>query len=194
MSRVPGYCRAKGCELPASRTGYCASHDHVARKEKREKNKPKAKQAPLQRSAFTSTRTAIKKVSPTNLKNTSNGERLTEKEIKERLQYAFSQKAYATDMSMACDCCEQSTWDDHDHTISKKRCKELGKTELVYDVDNIEYSCRECHVRWESYKSGEFRLHKNFQKRMDYMKIHDYESWVKRMEVAELFNRPTQTV
>ncbi len=58
MSRIPGYCRAKGCERPASRTGYCASHDAVERAEKRDKTKPVKKSVPIRKSVA-----PIKKVS-----------------------------------------------------------------------------------------------------------------------------------
>ena len=83
---------------------------------------------------------------------------------------------------------------DHDHTVSQQRCKELGKTELIWDPANIEYSSRQAHMEWESYKSGEFHKHKNFERRMAFMKENDYEGYVKRMEVVELFNRPKQTI
>lgn len=114
--------------------------------------------------------------------------------IKRELQEAYAYKATLTANQMHCDGCESTYWDDRDHTISQKRCKDIGKPELIWNVDNIEYSCRECHMAWESYKSGEFRHHKNFERRMAFMKEHDYEGYVKRMEVVELFNRPKQTV
>jgi hypothetical protein len=114
--------------------------------------------------------------------------------IKAQLERAYAEKARITDCQTACSGCEQSEWDDHDHTISQKRCKDIGKPELITNVDNFEYSCRQCHMEWESYKSGEFRKHKNFQKRMDFMKDHDYQGYVKRMEVVELFNKPQETV
>ena len=80
-----------------------------------------------------------------------------------------------------CECCGAALADDHDHTISQKRCKELKKTELIWDPENWSRSCRRCHSEWESYKSGKFRNHKNYVKRMWFMKKHDPEGYRKRL-------------
>ncbi len=114
--------------------------------------------------------------------------------IKRDLTLAYELKALRTGNQTSCSGCQSTYWDDHDHTIAQKRCKEIGKPELIINVDNFEYSCRQCHIEWESYKSGEFRHHKNFARRMAFMKEHDYEGYVKRMEVVELFNRPKETI
>lgn len=106
----------------------------------------------------------------------SDGSRVTESQIKNRLKKLGT--AYGVCM---CACCGKNISQDNDHTIAKARCKQLRKTELIWDVNNIETSCRSCHEQWESYKSGEFVRHANFEKRMDYMKIHDPEGWQKRM-------------
>lgn len=76
---------------------------------------------------------------------------------------------------------------DHDHTISQKRCKELGKIELIWDFDNIVYSSRKAHMEWESYKSGLFMNHANFKERMEFLKEHDPEGYQKRKQVVDSF-------
>lgn len=93
-----------------------------------------------------------------------------------------------------CEGCGSSAAVDHDHTISQKRCKELHMTELIWDEDNIVFSCRSCHMAWESYKSGEFAKHYNIEKRMIYMLQYDREGFIKRLifipegEVQERLN------
>ena len=43
----------------------------------------------------------------------------------------------------------------HSHLISRKRCKEIGRPELIYDRENIQYHCmnfgehKGCHEKWE---------------------------------------------
>lgn len=127
-------------------------------------------------------RVAIAKVSP------------KQASIKSDLQKAYAHKATLTCNQTYCSGCHSTYWDDHDHSISQKRCKQLGKPELITDLDNIEYSCRECHQNWESYKSGAFIKHKNFETRMAYVKKHDYETWTKRIQVWGQFTKPTNTI
>ena len=73
----------------------------------------------------------------------------------------------------------------HDHTISQKRCKQLKKPWLIWHEGNIEYSDLTIHNQWESYKDGKFAKHKNFEKRMAFLKEHDIEGWEKRMMALE---------
>ena len=80
---------------------------------------------------------------------------------------------------------EFSSYIDHDHTISQKRCKQIGKPELIWDERNIVYSSRTAHMEWESYKDGMFAKHKNFHERMAFLKEHDIEGWEKRMMALE---------
>lgn len=114
--------------------------------------------------------------------------------IKKKLQDAYQMKATLTANQTWCSGCRSSYWDHHDHTISQKRCKELGKPELITDLGNFEYSCAECHHDWESYKSGDFIHHKNFESRMAFVKIHDYETWTKRIQVWEAMTIPKETI
>jgi len=69
---------------------------------------------------------------------------------------------------------------DHDHTISQARCKQLHKTELIWNPDGIEFSSRIAHSEWESYRSGRFEEHANVIKRMLFVKKHDPEGFRKR--------------
>lgn len=80
-----------------------------------------------------------------------------------------------------CAACQQAQATDNDHTIAQRRCKELHKTELIWNPINFEDSCRGCHMEWEQYKSGEFSKHKNFERRMEVLEMHDPEGYNKRI-------------
>lgn len=79
-----------------------------------------------------------------------------------------------------CECCGKNQTQDPDHTISRARCKELHRVELIFLEDNISWSCRTCHMEHESYKSGKFSHHKNAYKRMVFTAIYDLEGFIKR--------------
>lgn len=69
---------------------------------------------------------------------------------------------------------------DRDHTLAQRRCKELSKSELIWDTGNIAMSSRLAHCEWEAYKSGTFEDHANVVERMLYVKKHDPETFIKR--------------
>lgn len=109
----------------------------------------------------------------------SDGTRVTQGQIDRRRSKAYEQMH---DPSITqCAAYPFISWNDHDHTISQARCKQLGKTELIWDVQNIEFSSRLAHNEWESYGSGCFEEHANVLTRMLYLKRHDPERFEKRM-------------
>jgi len=122
----------------------------------------------------------MKKVSSKKKYRCSDGEMVSQAQINSRLKKAYEEIEMLCPTGI-CQAYNHMKADDHDHTISQKRCKELGKTELIWDIDNIEFSCREAHMEWESYKSGYFEDHANVIKRMLYVKKHDTEGFEKRM-------------
>lgn len=108
--------------------------------------------------------------------HTSTGERVTQGQIDARLKKSYRQnESDYVCQSRGVNC--QTSPCDHDHSISQKRCKELHKAELIYDPENWVISCRACHSEHESWKSGLNQLHKNYTKRMEYMKKHDPEGY-----------------
>lgn len=178
------YCQAEGCDRfregndPA--LPFCGTCKKAKRKEAKNKLKP------------TRERTGIQKVGTTNMFEASDGTKYNEQQIRERLTRCYS------NMEVPFGCTAYPHIDDftidHDHTIAKARCKELHKTELIWDADNIEFSSRTAHQEWEQYKSGKFIRHANFKKRMAYMKKHDIEGWEKRMIIVADVQKPTQTI
>lgn len=111
----------------------------------------------------------------------SNGERVSQATIDKRRKEAYEKMAQEHSIAI-CGAYPDRLAKDHDHTISQARCKQLRKAELIWDTDNIEFSSREAHESWESYKSGIFEEHANVIRRMLFMKKHDPERFEKRMQ------------
>lgn len=73
----------------------------------------------------------------------------------------------------------------HSHTISERRCKEIGKTELVWDEDNIELEGYEppcsnpiaAHNIWEVGQIERKVMLLNFDRKLEYIKKHDPETF-----------------
>lgn len=78
-----------------------------------------------------------------------------------------------------CECCgeERVGQGNHDHTINQAECRRLGKTELMWDPDNISHSCNKCHAEWEAKKNPAWKKHLNADKRMLYLEKNDPEDW-----------------
>lgn len=70
----------------------------------------------------------------------------------------------------------------HSHTISQKRCKEIGKPELIWDKGNIEIECfgnnNDCHNTWEKGTLATKTHLENFNKKMEYIKKHDNQKYM----------------
>ncbi len=109
---------------------------------------------------------------------TSTGERISQATIDRRYSKALKEKHNGNSRPI-CGCGEMAT--DNDHTVSRTRCKELHKVELIYDPDNFVSSCRECHAKWENWKSGEYWDLPNTEIRMVFLLKHDEESYKKRI-------------
>lgn len=62
---------------------------------------------------------------------------------------------------------------DCSHIISVDRCCKMGKTELSWDINNLQLECRTEHEIWEGGPIEKKMDQKNFQDKMDYIKIHD---------------------
>ncbi len=83
---------------------------------------------------------------------TSSGERLRESVIKRLIRKAKKYKLlyqYEEYLYNFCEDCgiSNGTYLDCSHEISVKKAKEMGKTELCFDPDNIKIRCRKCHQK-----------------------------------------------
>lgn len=82
----------------------------------------------------------------------SNGERITQQQLDRRIKKAKAKKLqlfldkYGY---LFCEECNNNNCKpiDCSHDVPVNECKNSGRTELAYDVDNITLRGRECHAR-----------------------------------------------
>lgn len=73
------------------------------------------------------------------------------------------------------------------HTISRKRCKEIGRTELIWADGNIEIesytppgsNSEAAHNIWDAGNLEKKKTLLNFDRKLEYIKENDYEQYVK---------------
>ena len=81
----------------------------------------------------------------------SNGSRLQNSVIDSRIRKAKEKKRKELDYSRCCEVCDTNQgYIDQSHIISVKECKESGRSELAYTVDNLEQLCRKHHEEVEA--------------------------------------------
>lgn len=127
---------------------------------------------------------SIKKVSDRTRYKTSQGQILSQAEV----NYNYKETCYLIDQirEPVCEGCGRGGIPlSHSHTISRARCKELGKIELIWDAANLFFECwsaptsnpTTCHGIWElSVLEKKKRLF-NFDRKMEYLQIHDPETY-----------------
>lgn len=82
---------------------------------------------------------------------TSNGERVTQKQIEARMRQAKQIKIESQVHLRGYNWCEKcnrnanGTRLDCSHTVSIDKAKKAGKTELCWSTENLEILCRDCH-------------------------------------------------
>jgi len=108
---------------------------------------------------------------------TSTGEYISETTIKRHLSENYKKyEQYAI-----CEACGKLAT-EHSHIISKKRCKELGKAELIYSRENWFFACRSCHEAWEAVKSDRWTHFRNLERLIPVLQKHDPEGYMKRIQ------------
>ncbi len=115
----------------------------------------------------------------------SDGRRVTEATIKTNYSASLRNK-HAGQTVFVCGCGCGGRAVHNDHTIAKARCKVILKTELIWHPDNYESSCEKSHREWEDYKTGLWINHQNVEKRLAFLKKHDPEGYIKRIELTKL--------
>ena len=126
-------------------------------------------------------KSTIAKVSNKSKYLCSDGKMVSQQFINSRLA-SMRREVTILKTPMRCQAYPTEQANDFDHTISQKRCKQLGKTELIWATENIAISSRFAHTCWENYASGEFEDHKNVIERMLFVKKHDPETFEKRFQ------------
>lgn len=183
--KLPDACEVDDCDSRREgATKFCGTHNKAFRTKEINDAKPKKEY------------NGISKIGTTNVFYSSDGRRHNQQQVNAQITKCYAsmdeeagQKIYYCSAYPGLDDII-----DHDHTVAKARCKVLRKTELIWDPENIVYSSRKAHKEWESYQSGEFIKHKNFETRMAFTKLHDPEGFEKRMQVVAAFTKPQQTI
>ncbi len=122
----------------------------------------------------------------------SDGKLVSQVEIKRKLAEIYDK----IKGSREAVCQGSGRWDlplSMSHTISQARCKELSKTELIWDSENIEVEAFEAptskpthaHNIWEVGSTELKMTLLNFDRKLEYIKIHDpedYNRWMGKIE------------
>lgn len=107
--------------------------------------------------------------------NCSNGERVSEATIKKRLSESYRRRYEGIPHPR----CEETGLpaQGSSHIISKKRCKELGNTELIWNEENYFPATHDVNLRWEA---NDTKL-RNYERYMDIVKKYDKEGYERRI-------------
>lgn len=116
----------------------------------------------------------------TKMKQVSNKQAVIKRKLRETYEQIDNER------EQICQGCGRSDKPlSHSHTISQKRCKEIGKPELIWDKDNIEIECfgnnEDCHNIWEKGTLLEKMLLLNFPEKLKYLRLHDKIQYVKHI-------------
>lgn len=105
----------------------------------------------------------------------SNGERITQSEIEKR--YKEVCREIDSEREPMCEGCGSNLKLSHSHIISQKVCKQLGKTELIWDKSNIQLHCfgsyERCHDKWERCVPKQICLMLDFSRNLNFIKVTD---------------------
>ena len=115
----------------------------------------------------------------------SDGKRYSETMIRARYAKALKEKHQGNGPPM-CEAYPNERAIHNDHTISQKRCKQLHKTELIWNPDNFVSSSARAHTEWEAIKGGEWIHHANCEQRLAFLKEHDPEGFESRIHLVQL--------
>jgi hypothetical protein len=115
----------------------------------------------------------------------SDGKRYSETMIRRRYAEALKDKHQGNGPAM-CEAYPDERAVHNDHTISQKRCKQIHKTELIWNPDNFVSSSARAHTEWEAIKGGEWLHHANVDQRLKFLKEHDPEGFDTRINLVSL--------
>lgn len=113
---------------------------------------------------------------PKDWKNTflcSDGTKVTEAEINNRYS------GHRAHRQVICEGCHRSKAVCKAHIIAKARCKQIGKTELIWDYRNMYDSCYPCNAAIENPKAKAWKSLKNIDYCLSFIKEHDPELFTK---------------
>ena len=144
------------------RNNHTASCNRNSRKQAKEDAKPKKGAKP------------IAKVGKNNTFECSDGTRVKQVVIDRHLsqlrKLIFSQEVYVW-----CAGCKMTYTHSIAHIIAKARCKVIGKTELIWDINNVFPGCFKCNQQAENISSPAIMQLKNYAHIKAFMLANDFE-------------------
>lgn len=166
-------------EICEGRTKWCGSHNRQLRKEETENQKSLSKRATLIEKQKVKNQAPRKTISknPKDWSNTflcSDGTRVTQAEIDKNYLLVLD-----TPRNPVCEGCDSSRSVCRAHIIARARCKVIGKTELIWDYDNLFDACHACNLAIENPKGKAWKQLKNLDKCLSFIKLHDPELYTK---------------
>lgn len=163
-------------------TMFCGSHNSRLRKQKKAAKKFEAKRK--EHFAKKSVPRKIPSKNPKDWNNTflcSDGRRVTQAEINNRLSKIYSacdKEENRNGGKTYCRGCGGLA-ESHAHIIPQARCKQIGKTELIWQMNNWFYGCFECNSAIENPKGTAWKKLKNIDKCIAFIYEHDKELYFK---------------
>lgn len=107
----------------------------------------------------------------------SDGVKLTENQILTRLK--MLRKSIFLEGPKWCEGCRTTITHSIAHIISKSRAKQINKTELIWDRNNVYPSCFKCNSAIENPKGQEWKNLHNKDYCLEFIKKHDKELYQK---------------
>lgn len=104
----------------------------------------------------------------------SDGTKIGQSEIDERLKRHYA----IYDHPVECEGCKRAAT-SHAHIIAKARCKQIGKTELIFNRGNWFFGCYDCNAAIENPKGKAWRGLLNINYCLSFIKQHDPELFAK---------------
>lgn len=149
------------------RNGHTASCNFNHRKAERQKSKPVKERKP------------IAKVGKNNLSKCSDGSRVAQVTINSMRSICYDQmQSYGHTFN--CEGCGVSLYEpSHAHIIPQARCKQLGKTELIWNPENIFFACHTCNAIAENVSSPAITKLRNYPRIKAFLELYDFQRFTK---------------
>ena len=185
------YCLCDQCNFKRTHGGRSKNEVYQERAFERQKKKqlqPKKEKKPeikIKR---------LSSISDTNRLRCSDGSLITRQELEKRYRETCNEIKIERDP--VCEGLGGTQYPlSFSHTISRKRCIELGKAELIYDKNNLELEGfhepssfpKAAHNIWETGNWKQKIELLNIQRKLDYIEQHDPEKYRKiKLELFEI--------
>lgn len=177
-------CKFDLCESWTRRKDgdYCASHERANAKEEqlqKQATEKRKKQIEKAKAKNQEPRKTISK-NPLDWSNTflcSSGNKVTQAEITRFRNHAYHVQAMSRPVTTCEGCGKPATC--RAHIIAQARCKQIGKTELIWHTGNFFPSCYDCNSAIENPKGNDWQQLKNISYCLSFIEKHDKELFAK---------------